>query len=166
MMTRTIVKLAAGLLAAGLALAAVGAERAPLEDPGVLGVVFDEAQDLPGTLESVGRPLASGDLVKALDRGALVRLDNGRVLKLSSNSSALLEDGPAGDVTVTVLSGRVATVGEGGRPLVAGQRSRFTVSPTYRDAEEAEAQLLRLDLGNPADRESEPGRRGLARSQR
>jgi hypothetical protein len=147
---RWIVKLGAGLFAVGFALASAGAGTVRL------GSVYDEDPDLPGTLETAGRPLASGDLVKALNTGAVVRLDNGHVLKFSSNSSALIEAGEAGDVKVTVLSGRVAMVDDAGRPRVAGQRSRFTVSPTQQDAEVAEEQLLRLDPGDPVPRKAEP----------
>lgn len=147
---RWIAKLGVGLLAVGLALVTAGAE------PVRLGVVYDEHPDQPGTLETVGRALAGGDLVKALNAGAVIRLDNGHVLKLSSNSSALIEAGDAGDVAVTVLSGRVAMVDEAGRLRVAGQRSRFTVSPTRQDAEAAEEQLLRLDPGDPVHRDAEP----------
>jgi hypothetical protein len=159
MTMRRIVRIAAGLFVAGLALGAVGAERPPLEE---LGLVFDETPGHPGTLEGVGRPVASGDLVKTLGEGALVRFDNGQVLKLSPNSSAVLEIGQAGEVTVTVLSGRVATVDGAGRPLVAGQRSKFELSPAEGDAEVAEARLLRLDLSHPERREAEGESRRLA----
>jgi hypothetical protein len=147
---RWIAKLGAGLLAVGLALGSAGA--APVR----LGLVYDEDPELPGTLETAGRSLASGDLVKALNTGAVVRLDNGHVLKLTSNSSALIEAGESGQVAVTVLSGRVAMVDEMGRLRVAGQQSRFTVSPTQQDAEAAEGQLLRSDPGDPVHREAEP----------
>ena len=158
---RWIAKLGAGLLAVGLALVTAGAE------PVRLGVVYDEYPEQPRTLATAGRSLASGDLVKALNAGAVVRLDNGQVLRLSSNSSALIEAGEAGDVAVTVLSGRVAMVDEVGRLRVAGQRSRFTVSPTRQDAEAAEEQLLRLDPSDPVHREAEPARGGRhARSPR
>jgi hypothetical protein len=149
--TRWILKLGAGLLGAGVALAAGGAEPAPL------GIAYDEVPGQPRALESAGRPLLSGDLVKAVNQGAVVRLENGRVLRLASNSSAVLERGTAGEVRVTVLSGRVAMVGESGRPLVAGQRSRFTVRPAARDAEAAEAQLLSFDLDVLRHREEREG---------
>jgi hypothetical protein len=148
---RWIAKLGVGLLAFGGALVAVGTE------PARLGLIYDEVAQRPGTLETVGRPLASGDLVKALSTGAMVRLDNGHVLKLSPNSSALIEAGQAGEVSVTVLSGRVSMVDEAGRPHLAGQRSRFTLSPTRQDADAAEERLLRLDPAR-VHRDDEPRR--------
>jgi hypothetical protein len=151
---RWIPKLGVALLAVGVAVVTVGAE--PLR----LGLVYDEDPELPGTLETVGRPLTAGDLVKALNTGAVVRLDNGHVLKLSPNSAALIEAGPAGEVAVTVLSGRVSMVDEAGRPRLAGPRSRFTLAPTRQDAEAAERRLLRLDPGDPARRDDEPTRSG------
>jgi len=136
---RWIPTLLLGLLVAGLATAtSPQATR--------LGMVYDEDPELPGTLQGVGRQLASGDLLKALDRGALVRLDNGRVLKFSPNTSARIERGLDDDVTITVLSGRVGMVGETGRTMLAGPRSVFTLSPTLEDAETAERILLTLDL--------------------
>lgn len=158
---RWIARLGVGLLAVGVALVTAGAE------PVRLGVVYDEHPDQPGTLETAGRALAGGDLVKALNAGAVIRLDNGHVLKLASNSSALIEAGDAGDVAVTVLSGRVTMVDEAGRLRVAGQQSRFTVSPTRQDAEAAEERLLRLDPDDPVHRDAEPARgSGPARSPR
>jgi hypothetical protein len=63
--------------------------------------------------------------------------------------------------------GRVAMVDEVGRLRVAGQGSRFTVSPTRQDAEAAEEHLLRLDPSDPVHREGEPTRGGSrARGQR
>lgn len=151
---RWIPKLGVALLAVGVAVVTAGAE--PLR----LGLVYDEDPALPGTLETVGRPLIAGDLVKALNTGAVVRLDNGHVLKLSTNSSALIEAGPAGEVAVTVLSGRVSMVDEAGRPRLAGSGSRFTLTPTRQDAEAAEERLLRLDPDDPAHREAETTRPG------
>lgn len=150
--TRWIAKLGVGLLAVGIALVTAGAE------PVRLGVVYNEHPGRPGTLETAGRAVAGGDLVKALNTGAVIRLDNGNVLRFSSNSSALIEAGEGGDVAVTVLSGRVTMVDEVGRPRVAGQRSRFTVSPTQQDAEVAEERLLRLDPDDPAHRGAGPTR--------
>jgi len=143
------------------------ASLAPAANPHAtrLGMVYDEDPELPGTLDSVGRELAGGDLLKTLDRGALVRLDNGRVLKFSPNTSALVELGLDDDVTITVLSGRVGMIGETGRTLLAGPRSFFTLSPTLEDAETAERILLTLDLEQTArsERLTEPRGRAATR---
>jgi hypothetical protein len=150
---RWIPALLLGLLVAGLATAtSPQATR--------LGMVYDEDPQLPGTLDSVGRQLAGGDLLKTLDRGALVRLDNGRVLKFSPNTSARVERGVDDDVTITVLSGRVGMVDEAGRTLLAGPRSVFTLSPTLEDADAAERSLLAVDLEQTARRERPTEPRG------
>jgi len=155
---RWIPALLLGLLVAGLATAtSPHATR--------LGMVYDEDPQLPGTLDSVGRELAGGDLLKTLDRGALVRLDNGHVLKFSPNTSARVERGLDDDVTITVLSGRVGMVGGTGRTMLAGSRSVFTLSPTLEDAEAAERILLTLDLERTArsERLTEPRGRAATR---
>jgi hypothetical protein len=142
-----MVKLAGCLLVAGCALAAVG------QEPVRLGMLYAEDPEQPGVLETVGRSFHSGEVLKALSHGALLRLDNGRVLKLAPNSSALFEARPDGEVGVRVLSGRVSLVGDAGRTLVAGQRSTFTLSPTLSDPEDAERRLLELETGPPGHRD-------------
>jgi len=148
--TRWICRLVVGLVAAGFALTGAGAE------PARLGMAFDDDPMVEGRLDGVGRPLYDGDLLKALDRAAVARLDNGQVLRLAANSSLLLRGGPDDEVEVTVLSGRVVVSHATGRPLVAGPGSRFALAPTYQDAEEAEARVLGFDLSAPRHRVDEP----------
>jgi len=114
-----------------------------------LGVLYDEEREAPGTLETVGRDLAAGERVTALSRGAVVWLENGRVLRLAPNSSMLLESLERGDVDVTVLSGRVGTADDHGRALFGGAGSRFTLGPTNLDGAQAERILLQLELERP-----------------
>ncbi len=134
------------LLCAGL-LSHVGAGR-----PSGLGRLFHEAPGAPGELELSGTVVSSGDLVRSVSRPALLRLANGHVLKLSANSSALIEGNASGSVDVTVLSGRVVLVGRSGRLHVAGAGSTFRRSPTLADAQAAERLLLSLEASDEAAR--------------
>ncbi len=120
--------------------------------PSRLGRLFHEAPGAPGELEPSGTVVASGDVVRSLSRPALLRLDNGHVLKLSANSSALIEGIASDDVQVTVLSGRVLAVGRSGRLQVAGKGSTFRRSPTLADAQAAERLLLQLKASEAAAR--------------
>ncbi len=120
--------------------------------PSRLGRVFHEVPDAPGELELSGTIVASGDVVRSVSRPALLRLNNGHVLRLSANSSALIEGTASGDVTLTVLSGRVLTVGASGRLQVAGSGSNFRRSPTLADAGAAEELLLQLAASEEAAR--------------
>jgi hypothetical protein len=130
-----------GLLLVALLLTCLGQHAAAGESS--LGQLFREEPQARGQLEPSGSPVLDGELVKTLDRAAILRLDNGHVLKLLGNTAVVVEEGRAGDVSLTVLSGRLLQVGAGGRLLVAGQRSTVTLSPTAVDAEDAERQLLR-----------------------
>jgi hypothetical protein len=153
--TRRCGRLVALLLTAGLALSVAGSE------PGDLGRAYDVDPDGHGLLETRGRALADGEVVRALNHPALVRLDNGRVLELAANSSASFEAGPGGTIEVAVLSGRAVVVGASGRPLVAGCGSRFSLRPALRDVVADENRLLEFDLGGPLRREEaeeSPGR--------
>ena len=134
------------LLCAGLLLHVVAAP------PERLGRLFHEAPGAPGELELSGKVVTSGDLVRSVSRPALLRLDNGHVLKLSANSSALIEGSASDSVNVTVLSGRVVLVGRNGRLHVAGAGSTFRRSPTLADAQAAERRLLSLAAGEEAAR--------------
>ena len=93
---------------------------------------------------AAGAVFASGDVVRSVSRPALLRLENGHVLKLSANSAILIEGLPSGSVHVTVLAGRVLMVGRSGRLHVAGAGSNFRRSPTALDARAAERLLLSL----------------------
>ena len=120
--------------------------------PSRLGRVFHEVPGVPGTLEASGTDVASGDVVRSASRPALLRLDNGQVLKLSANSSALIEASASDDVMVTVLSGRVLAVGRSGRLHVAGKGSNFRRSPTLADGRDAERLLMQLEASQEAAR--------------
>jgi hypothetical protein len=140
------------MLISGLAGAAAVAGEAPL------GVVYDERE--PGVLAAEGRDVADGELLRAVSRGSLVRLDQGQMLRLAANSAVLLGRAGDGDVGVTVLAGRVATVDERGRPLIGGARSTFTLATRPVDPERAEMLLLGLDLeASPrkVDADRDPG---------
>jgi len=137
MTTRWIARIAGACLVAGL-LSVAAAE------PARLGVLYVE--DAPGKPATSGRPVLAGALVQVSSHGALLRLDNGRVLRLRANTATLLDGGTDGFVDVTVLSGRVASVDGAGKPLLAGYGSRFTLGPTARDAARTERRLLALDL--------------------
>ena len=112
--------------------------------PSRLGRLFHGSAGAPGEVERRGTVVASGDLVRSVSRPALLRLENGHVLKLSANSSILIEGVASGSVDVTVLSGRVLMVGRGGRLHVAGAGSTFRRSPTLMDALAAEQLLMNL----------------------
>ena len=112
--------------------------------PSRLGRLFHEAPGAPGELEPAGAVVASGDVVRSVSRPALLRLENGHVLKLSANSAIVIEGLPSGSVHVTVLAGRVLMVGRGGRLHVAGAGGNFRRSPTALDARPAERLLLSL----------------------
>ena len=127
------------LLCAGFLLHAVAGP------PPRLGRLFHELPGAPGELEPSGTAVASGDVVRSVGQPALLRLDNGHVLKLSANSSALIEGEASDDVQVTVLSGRVLAVGLSGRLQVAGKGSTFRRSPTLADTRAAESLLLQLE---------------------
>jgi len=137
MTTRWIASVAGACLVAGL-LSVASAE------PARLGVLY--AEDAPGKAATSGSPVFSGGLVQASSHGALLRLDNGHVLRLRANTAALLDGGTDGLVAVTVLSGRVASVDRSGNLQLAGHSSRFTLRPTDRDAALTERRLLTLDL--------------------
>ena len=147
--TRWGLMLVSGLCMAGLLQAATVAQATRV------GVVYDEDPGLPGTLQAVPRQLASGELLKTLDAAAVVRLDNGRVLKLSPNSSIRVEAATDSNVTVTVFSGRIGLVDPAGRTLTAGSRSSFSLSPSTQDADAAEARLLEVDLSVREPRDAE-----------
>ena len=117
-----------------------------------LGRVFHEAPGVPGELEVSGTDVAGGDVVRSASQPALLRLDNGHVLKLSANSAALIEATTSDDVMVTVLSGRVLAVGRSGRLQVAGKGSTFRRSPTLVDGRAAEELLMQLDASQEAAR--------------
>ena len=144
---RSVLGLVVGWLAAGLAWAA---------DPGPLAVVYREQAAHAGTLESRGRALASGELLTTSEQGAIVRLANGHVLRLAANSSARLETGPDGEVSVTVLSGRAGLVDDAGELHLAGQRSSFRLAATSADAERMERLLLAADLERRPARPEDP----------
>ncbi len=144
--TPLLVGMAAALLCAGLLLHAVAGP------PSRLGRVFHEAPGARGELEPSGTDVASGDVVRSVSRPALLRLDNGNVLKLSANSSALIEGIASDGVKLTVLSGRVLAVGRSGRLQVAGKGSTFRRSPTLADARAAERLLLQLEPSEEAAR--------------
>jgi hypothetical protein len=148
------VKLGTLLLLSALALS-VGAT-----EPERLGRVYDEDAAAADGLAGPGRELASGELLRAVNEGALVRLDNGQVLRLDPNSAAVFDGGPDRDVRVRVLSGRVATVDAAGRPLVGGVRSSFTLPPIVQDEEAVERRLLSLDTERAGRREDDPGPAG------
>jgi hypothetical protein len=147
---RRIVKLGVLLLLSALALTAgaAGPER--------LGRVYDEDASAAGGLSGPGRELASGELLRAVNEGALVRLDNGQVLRLDPHTAIVLDGGPEREVRVRVLSGRVTTVDGAGRPLVGGVRSSFTLAPIVQDEEAVERRLLSLDTERVSRREEEP----------
>ena len=134
---RWIASVAGACLVAGL-LSVASAE------PARLGVLY--AEDASGRPATKGSPVLPGGLVQASSQGALLRLDNGHVLRLQANTAALFDGGTDGLVAVTVLSGRVAAVDGGGDLLLAGQNSRFTLGPTDLDGAIAERRLLALDL--------------------
>ena len=137
MTARWIASVAGACLVAGLlGVASAGPAR--------LGVLY--AEDIPGKPATSGSPVLSGGLVQASSHGALLRLDNGHVLRLHANTAALFDGGADGLVAVTVLSGRVVSVDGCGGLLLAGQRSRFTLGPTDLDGAIAERRLLALDL--------------------
>ena len=139
-----LVGMAGALLCAGL-LSPVAAGP-----PSKLGRLFHEAAGAAGELELSGRVVASGDVVRSVSRPALLRLDNGQVLKLSANSSVLIEGITSEIVKVTVLSGRVLTVGRRGRLHVAGTGSTFERSPTLVDPRSAERRLMQLEASEQA----------------
>ncbi len=144
--TPLLVGTVSALLCAGLWLHAVAGP------PSRLGRVFHEAPGVPGELELSGAVVASGDVIRSVSRPALLRLDNGHVLKLSANSSALIEASASDDVMVTVLSGRVLALGRSGRLHVAGKGSTFRRSPTLADARAAERLLMQLEASEEAAR--------------
>jgi hypothetical protein len=101
-----------------------------------------------GEAGSAGRSLVPGEPFHGGARGAVVRLDNGNVLRLAPGASARFDPAGAGagEVQVRVLAGRVAVVVGDRRPMLAGTGSRFKLAPVFHDAAAAEARLLALDL--------------------
>jgi len=146
---RRVVNLLGTLCVAGGALAA-GASG-----PARLGQVYGQDPQRRGALITRGQQVFSGEVVKALDHGALVRLEDGGVLKLGSNSAVRLEAGPEGEVRVLVLSGTVAALDEQGRVQVAGQRAAFSLWPAAFDPEAAESLLIDADLEGKLRREED-----------
>ena len=122
------------------------------EEPLRLGQLFHESASARGELEPLGAAVASGDVVRSVNRSALLRLDNGHVLKFTANSSALIEGLASEGVKLTVLSGRLLMFGPKGRLLVAGSGSTFRRLPTYADSAAAEERLMGLDPSQEAAR--------------
>jgi len=147
---RRILKLWILLGCSALALAASAAE------PERLGRLYDQDAAAAGGLAGTAREFASGELLRAPNEGALLRLDNGQVLRLDPYSAIVLDAGAERDVHVRVLAGRVTTVDGAGRPLVGGARSSFTLPPVIQDEEAVERRLLSLETGRVSRREDEP----------
>ena len=134
------------------ALLASGSCLAGMDEPSTVGRWFRELPGSSGVLDSEGAELADGQLIRTLSEPALLRLDNGHVLKMLGNSALVIESGEAGDVTLTVLAGRLIQVGTRGGLLFAGSGSTITLSATYADASAAEDILLQAGPDARANR--------------
>ena len=138
------------LLVVGLGAAAAAGE------PGNVGRIF--LADA-GILDVSGSEIGDGERVRTVNDFAILHLATGHVLRMESNSAAILEAGEAGSVRVRVLAGRLSFNDPRGRLRRAGAASTFTLRPTVVDAATAEARLI--DGGTSAGKRSagsEPSR--------
>ena len=132
--------------------------------PESVGEIFLAVPGSTDVVESRGREVADGELIRTVNDGAVVRLDNGQVLLLAANTAVAMESLPANAVLVRLLSGRVSLVGNGEVHHV-GAPSHFTLRAAELDAASAEAMLLDPPPvardGERATREGRRARSGL-----
>lgn len=152
-------KLVTLVLGGWLAMLAPGLARAG--DVAELGMAYAEIPGAAGQLDSRGEVVADRGVVATRSERAIVQLDNGQVLRLDVNSSAVFEALSGGDeVKVTVLSGRVGKwSSRAKRMLTGGAGSWFIVDRSLDDPLLVEALLLRQDGPAGASAAGESGRR-------
>jgi hypothetical protein len=131
-MRKGVAALGAGVLGSTLLLAQAGAapELGTLEREGSRAGIFDGGSE----------PVEEGVVARAGDEAALIRLEDGSVMRLDPNSALRIESA-ARPVLVRVLSGRVSLIGPQGRVLTAGAASRFFLPQPPEDADQARRRL-------------------------
>jgi hypothetical protein len=128
------------------------------EVPAEIGVLLPTDPELPGAAVEPGEVLRSPALVQAFSTPAIVRLDNGRVLKLDANTSAILTARSGDRIELKVLSGGVAIAESAERILWGGAPSVFVLDASADDPLAAESVLLGP---SPAAQSARAGHRAL-----